>query len=390
MDRNGNGMIDMDEMEGPARFMIERMARSNPSIDMSRPIPLSVLTSSMQQSLGGPSSSSSIDDSSIGPTTLVPGFGIKQNKPPVPGFGANGNLSSVPVEEQDLREAEERIQRYDRNRDSMLDEEELRSGRWSDSPMQYDRNGDGKLSRDELAVRYARRRLEGDGGSSSTPTPSNQLPSTRSFSRMGGGPEGRPQEEEPYYPFENTASYRLGESSGGAKRPAGLPEWFVRLDRNGDNQVAMAEFISSPSSQAIEDYARFDTNMDGFITAPEALAAVKNGYIPNSSSGSSSARSESPREERTDRSRDFRPASPGPEAASSRPSSSPQGTGQSDDRMKTWIAGRVARSDTNKNGKLEIDEYKNYNPKGDFAKADRNKDGTLDLDELVAEREANR
>ena len=57
MDTNGNGMLDPDEAQGPARFMLDRMARSNPKIDISKPIPMSVLTESFQQMRSGGSSS---------------------------------------------------------------------------------------------------------------------------------------------------------------------------------------------------------------------------------------------------------------------------------------------------------------------------------------------
>ena len=59
MDTNGNGMLDPDEAQGPARFMLDRMARSNPKIDISKPIPMSLLTESFQQMRSGSSENSS-------------------------------------------------------------------------------------------------------------------------------------------------------------------------------------------------------------------------------------------------------------------------------------------------------------------------------------------
>ncbi len=56
-DRNGNNMLDPDEMEGPARFFVDRMAQNNPRIDMNRPIPLDRLAGEMdrmrQERMGG-------------------------------------------------------------------------------------------------------------------------------------------------------------------------------------------------------------------------------------------------------------------------------------------------------------------------------------------------
>lgn len=56
-DRNGNNTLDPDEMEGPARFFVDRMAQNNPRIDVNRPIPLDRLAEEMdrmrQERMGG-------------------------------------------------------------------------------------------------------------------------------------------------------------------------------------------------------------------------------------------------------------------------------------------------------------------------------------------------
>ena len=167
MDANGNGMLDPEEAQGPARFMLDRMARDNPNIDLSKPIPMSTLTEAFQRMRSGGSSSSGSpmggggdDDFIMTPekSSLVPGFSTKVTVIPVPGFGVSGEAKNVPVEESDLREAESRLRSYDKNNDKMLDESELKEWRSSDPPLSYDRNKDGKLSLQELAVRYARRR----------------------------------------------------------------------------------------------------------------------------------------------------------------------------------------------------------------------------------------
>ncbi len=341
MDRNGNGMIDADEMEGPARFMLERMARSNPKIDLSKPIPLSTITESFQQMRGGSSSSSSTSDEvATGPSVLVPGFGVKLERPPVPGFGMNANAASIRVDEQDLRDADERIQRYDRNRDSVLDEAELRDGRWSDSPMQYDKNGDGKLTRDELAVRYAKRRMESSSSSSSGGDSRDSRDSRSDRDRQGYGDREREEKKEAPNPFEKIASYRLTDRDGKLKRPAGLPEWFARYDVNGDNQVSMDEFVKRPSAEAIEDYARFDANLDGFITAKECLAAHKNGHIPGSGSGSGSSPSSSSSSSGATASSGTGTAGGASPASGSSASGGGSSAGGVDPKMRAWVEGR--------------------------------------------------
>ena len=53
MDRNNNGMIDPDEMEGPAQMMISRLQREDPSIRTDRPIPVAKIKEAFEQMRGG-------------------------------------------------------------------------------------------------------------------------------------------------------------------------------------------------------------------------------------------------------------------------------------------------------------------------------------------------
>ncbi len=237
MDRNGNGNIDPDEMEGPARFMLERMARNNPNIDMSKPIPITAITDAMSAfrrdrgegggGWGGDSpwgGGGGEENMTLEERVLVPGFGVKKELAPIPGFGSNPFKFNVKVEEQDLRDAGERIQRYDRNRDGTLDANELREGRWGDDPMTFDQNGDGKLTREELAVRSAKRRQN-----SSSSNPSNQR-DNRSQANNTQQPRQDAEKEKAPNPFEKITSYRMADKDGNPKRPAGLPRVFVRKD----------------------------------------------------------------------------------------------------------------------------------------------------------------
>jgi Ca2+-binding EF-hand superfamily protein len=404
MDRNGNGNIDPEEMEGPARFMLERMARGNPKIDMSKPIPISAITDAMsafrrdrESSWGGSSwggsswgGSSSEESSSSEVKVLVPGFGIKKELTPVPGFGSNPNQVAVKTEEQDLREADERISRYDRNRDGILDAEEIKEGRWSDDPMVFDQNADGKLTRDELAVRYAKRRM----GSSSSTSSSGASSSSRDSRDRGGmtvdrrDSDKKEKEKEFVNPFEKISSYRTTDRDGNPKRPTGLPEWFTRKDIDFDNQVSMREFASKWTSDVVEDFDRFDTNLDGFITAKECQIAVKKGYIPGASSSSSPSQSSSTDDKTAG------PSSASGSSATTERMGSPSSGSKSpssansaiDDRMKEWVAKKIKPMDKDGNGKLDPAELKVYAADYDFATVDLNKDGLVDVDEIVIHR----
>ena len=305
MDTNGNGSIDPEEAQGPARFMLDRMARNNPKIDLSKPVPISVITESFQAmrsgssswgggSWGGESSEESIDGSTS--DSLVPGFGVKMDRIPVPGFGAAGKSPPMKLEEQDLRDAEERMRRYDRNNDGSIDEGEYRETRWSEQMSQWDTNKDGKLTREEVAVRYARRRVLSTNQASSDQSRGGWEARGRGDSRGEGAPGGtRPEDQEKSdgvpHPYEKRASFRLTDNTGNMVRPSGVPEWFLRDDTNMDNQVSMNEFSRKWDASTLEDFYKFDSNQDGFITLQECLVAVKKGYLKGSSSSSSATSS---------------------------------------------------------------------------------------------------
>jgi Ca2+-binding EF-hand superfamily protein len=387
MDTNGNGSLDPEEVQGPARFMLERMARNNPKIDMTKPIPISVLTDSIQQMRGGGSGSGgswggswggpgSEEDSVDAPSqTLVPGFGIRLERSTVPGFGSAGALSAIQVDERDRREAEERMRRYDKNNDGSLDEDEIKEARWSDSLSQWDRNRDGKLSRDEVALRYARKREQ------------RQDQETRA--KTGEENRGRQQasnetdKKEPSRPFEKTASFRIKGSEAGAVRPAGLPEWFVRDDADGDNQVGMNEFARKWDASTLEDFTKFDANEDGYITAKECLIGVKKGFLKGSSSSASSA---SPKSEASDGASATASNTPSKETSSSpaKAAATSSSGGAVDSSMLAFSRRALSKKDKDKNGFLTPDEFNDGDTQ--FGDVDTDGNGQISVEEFAAHR----
>jgi Ca2+-binding EF-hand superfamily protein len=414
-DRNGNGMLDPDETEGPARFFLERMAQNNPRIDLSKPIPIDRLAEEMDRMRqergggggfpGGPTTPQAPKE----PEPLVPGFGKVEPRGSVEGFGAVGAAPTVLVEERDLREAEDRIKRYDKNNDGFLSKEELDAGRWSDNPMQYDRNRDGKLSQAELAVRYAERRLAQAGQQ-----PQNATASRGSFQRSSGeasawgsrggdagggggwgsrggdagggggwgsrdgGGDSRSGRGGQRSAEADAKSYRHVANEVRASDRRGLPDWFVRNDADGDGQVLMSEFSSTWNESKLADFQAFDLNGDGIITDREALLAVRNGArlgsSLSSSSGSTSAGG----------------SSAGAATTSSASSRNASGTGGAsgsslaDDEAKNlaWVKRTFERADKNQDGRLTVDEWSEMTlrPEG----ADTDGDGAISLEEYAA------
>ena len=291
LDANGNGMLEPDE-QGRARPFIERIARDVGGIDMNRPIRLSTLGEKIQQMQGGQGDSSrgsssrgsssrgSSSRGSSGPKdmqgnplpaeaaldSLVPGFDVVEDVIPVPGFGAKAEYLNVPVKEEDFTEAEQTIKRYDRNRNGILEADEIRNGRWRDDPSKQDRNGDGKLTRSELAVRYSLRR---------TSEAQRQAQSSGSSGGNSGGSQDRSADSR-----SSGGSSRFG---GGSSRSSGGSSRFGGGGSSGADRMAqfagsIMERYDANKSGVIEksEYKNFrtdpsaaDTNKDGKITKDE-------------------------------------------------------------------------------------------------------------------------
>ena len=282
LDANGNGVLDPDEQQGPAQFIIQRLQQSDRSIRPGQPIPLKKITDGFAAMRGGqPGGDDSDrdrggrnDDDALMPELLVPGFGVDVEPTPMMGFGPAAEMLAVPVSAEDEREANEMIQRFDRNRDGVLSGDEI-SSRFSGNPMDFDRNRDGKLTASELAVRSARRRV------------------TREDSRRADDRRRNPGEKDVVEipdVFNGRKSYR---ATSGRQLPEGLPGFFTDKDSNGDGQVTMAEFAEEWSDEVVNEFFASDLNRDGVITADEARRAVENPSDSQMAAMSSSSSSSS-------------------------------------------------------------------------------------------------
>lgn len=376
LDTNQNGQLDPDEMQGPARFMLERMAQGNPRLDMSKPIPLSTITAEFErmrsERMGGEwsGSLSSGDSDTAAETVLVPGFGTSKSLTPPKGFGSKADVPSVKVEEADMAEAEERVRRYDRNRDNLLDEEEIKAGSWRDDPFQYDRNGDRKLTADELAVRYARRRLAesqpSDSGRDSRDSRSSDRDRRGNWNGAEGGREEKKEESD--YIWKDRASFRSSSKKDGS---TGLPEAFTSRDRNKDGQLSMKEFTSDWTEEKLAEFLRFDTNTDGVISSKECLTALKNNILFGSTGGGEKSSSESSASSTASASGSAAPAAVGNFNMEGLPP-------DADKVWVDWVGKRMSEFDKNKSGTLTPDELKDDN----FPTIDANKDGQVTFAEF--------
>ncbi len=265
MDRNGDGLISPDELDDRSRGFVERMAQSA-GLNASRPIPLDRLNQAFEQmrsgmrggggdsGRGGSSRGGSSNENSEEEKPLVAGFDLPEIVSP-PGFGEGAELFQVAVTDKDLAYAKDRFNRYDRNKDGTLDQNELRGGRWSDDPLRYDRNKDGKLSVNEMAVRYAQRRVSESGGS-------NQSQATAPYftAQVAGGSTA---------PLDENTQRMLDFTMG-------------RYDSNKDGVIDKDE-----AKQMRSDPSGSDRNKDGKLTKDELAGFSKERFGNRGNRGSS-------------------------------------------------------------------------------------------------------
>jgi hypothetical protein len=179
-----------------------------------------------------------------------------------------------------LRYAGRLIRKHDSNQDGQLQEKEY-SG-FLRKPALTDVNGDGILTLAEIAGRvayYSRNRAvriippasnplvaENRDGSVATGQPGAEADgSSGSSATNAGAPAERRRDLRFFVPKQ--------------RLPKGLPSWFVARDTNGDGQLTLAEFSSSPTSADLQRFGTFDANGDGVITAAECTRSTKRANV---------------------------------------------------------------------------------------------------------------
>lgn len=267
---------------------------------------------------------------------VVRGFGTPEGKRALPGFGdpLQGELTlrrqfpalAAAVNNADRDGAAREIKRTDLNGDGIVTEAE-----WSESKFQTierfhwnDLNGDGTLTLFEHSLRWAQARLarqpsplpnEGSQRAGALqpeqkgPTsPADLLAESRrqqtkdlaaltlsTYDRNRNGSLERTEFRNPMSPFGSIRaadadgdgvvgppematwlSSRLARQSG-ITLSTGVPAWFSISDLDGDGQVHLAEFLRTSGPARIAEFARYDRNRDGFVTAKELASPGSDG-----------------------------------------------------------------------------------------------------------------
>jgi len=123
-----------------------------------------------------------------------------------------------------------------------------------------DANADGKITVDEVMAtlgNYSAQRGS-DAGSAATSSPAATTAMASGSGTVSTG--GR-------------KSYRA--KTPAERLPGDIPSWFTRSDENGDGQVLMAEYATAWTTSKVSEFAKYDLNGDGVITAKECMKAER-------------------------------------------------------------------------------------------------------------------
>lgn len=405
MDANKNGQIDPDEVSERSRPFIEQAAK-RAGLDPKSPLPISKLVESQSNSESGSSegenrdrggrgdrgdrgdrgrgedrgrdesrSSSSSGGSSTSKTPGVPGFATDTKIAKAQGFDAPPPAATAAAaalaakyDKRVIEMLDGMLKEYDRNRDDLLDEEEMKRMKWSSDPKESDTNKDGKLSRAELAERLAKRFQSSGGGAGG--------------GSAGGGSSGGAanQQSEDYQRVKKYAESLLKQNDANSNGLLEKAEWAeVRsiskdTDTNNDGIVTLDELVAK-----LAGYGKSSSGSTASTTSSGSGGSPSSGG--SSGSGSSSGSSTSSRSNES-----------GSRYGSSRLSSGKPGDRKSYrtltavERLPKGLPDWFARNDADADGQIQMSEYTTSwtDAKAEeFAKYDLNGDGFITVSECL-------
>lgn len=325
-DANNNGRIDKEEMSDNMRGFLGKMG-----FDTAKPISIKKIVSKASRDKKEAASK----EASKNRTRKVPGFGVEKSeeKVGVARFGASESDSGSSSKkskysESVMKQVNDTLARYDRNKNGMLDRKELEGARWgSPSPQQSDTNKDGRLTRTELAERYAsrekyyrdsrgsdrgrgrdsRRRGEDnrdrrgrddersrDNSRTATSSRSSSRPTSRTSSSRGSSARSSSARSSSARSSRSSSSRSSSsKSSDSAEKYEKYADSLVsQYDEDKDGKLSKTEIkkMRRPPAGA-------DADKDGFITKSELLASLSGDS--KSSSGSDSSSSSDKEEKRS-------------------------------------------------------------------------------------------
>lgn len=315
LDTNKNGKLDPNELTGRAReFAAPKLKELGFNPD--RAISIKSITSAVEKSRAA---------KNAGPPA-VPGFGISPEMTMVPGFEVElgSALAGIGTLEERydrrvLARLQQTLDRYDKNKDGILDKREIAEARWIyGDPTKNDLNKDGILTKTELAERYVAREAYEKTERKKSDRELGKLyrqpeewkkrwekadknekrrmgefwkreydklddeesrQKTRSLFGLGGKPEAKKDNADRptrtrSSDDEDPASYRKvyrHVSIRDKMLAEGVPDDFIAKDKNGDGQVQMNEYETKWTAAKLTQFNELDLNGDGVISTKEWL-----------------------------------------------------------------------------------------------------------------------
>jgi hypothetical protein len=219
--------------------------------------------------------------------------------------------------------------------------------------------------------------------------------------RPGGGIGGAPASKtapKTESTAKTAAGYRF-HTSEELLAKENVPDWFIKKDKNGDGQVAMAEFSGDWTDAEVKRFLGWDANNDGVISPVEAKGsgrapattreepkAVASTPAPTSSPPASAV-TEAPKAERTEFTADADAPGPAGEPqpatdAKAATDAKPTPTAETDEQAQRARA-HMERYDKDKSGIMERDEWPTSKlmPHADI---DANADEKITLEEITS------
>ncbi len=265
LDVNGSGKLEPTEITGRTEGFLKGMG-----LDTSQPLLLTTIMEKINKDRKDQETKDSSSKSSSKKVLKVPAFGAVNE--PVPSFGATANTAlDTTFSDEIIRQVDEALSQYDRNRNSQLEKGEIEQGRWGQPPpAESDTNGDGKLSRIELANRYRAReqynsRIESteDRNRGDRDDSGNRQQEDKN---RGGGDRGR---------FGNSAS-----GSAGSESRSSSTRGFRESSSGKSPESSRGTSSSTPDNSSQERYKayaeslikNYDKDSDGKLSAEEVKA----------------------------------------------------------------------------------------------------------------------
>ncbi len=245
LDKNKDGIIDYDEVGERERWIMGRIVEGDfqPGMKVS-------IEDSLKRVRGEAVSPVPLDMrfGSTAPATAKPeGFTVEpssdyRSSSSESRSSDRGSSRSSDGDDKSAEAARAMMEKYDENKNGILERDEWRRIGGEPEKADYDRNGviTAEEMRRRLAYRY-----------------SDQYERDQQRKTTSGA---KPKEGD-------RKSWRF--TSAHERLPEGLPSWFKDRDADLDGQVAMHEYASSWSESKANEFSRYDRNGDGIITPDE-------------------------------------------------------------------------------------------------------------------------